>query len=209
MIEGADKKTPKKKSSKPGVDILSSAIPDMSVILERLKARFGGIMGEGRYKDLLTVGNMTKALMSGIGVLVVWHVILILLGVINMGNIPKFEVSSVMKVPDDVKNIVLPLKDYGYYSDTLINRNIFKPYEAVKKERQAGAPTLGDMTKDLKLVGISWSPDENERYAMIEDSKVMVTYYAQEGDKVLQFIVKEITKDFITLGYGEDEVTLR
>ncbi len=101
-------------------------------------------------------------------------------------------------------------------AEYLINirkRNIFQPFE--KKESEAeivettGARRIGALTKNLKLVGISWLESPDTASAMIEDTQSGITHFLRVGDKINEVTVKTIYADRVILTYEDEEVAVR
>ncbi len=115
-----------------------------------------------------------------------------------------------------VKGIASSLAMPKQAAEYLINirkRNIFQPFE--KKEGEAeimettGARRIGALTKNLKLVGISWLDSPDTASAMIEDTQSGITHFLRVGDKINEVTVKTIYADRVILTYEDEEVAVR
>ena len=68
------------------------------------------------------------------------------------------------------------------------------------------------MVENLQVVGISESESssgEKERYAMVEDLKTELTYFLNEGDTILNVMVKQIKENSLVLEYQQETIELR
>lgn len=131
-------------------------------------------------------------------------------GIYKLNHIPSFNVSATEPAKIETKRVANLLKEFAYYSSSLIKRNIFTPQ--IKEEKTIKATELSKIrqfTDNLKIVGISWSEDATKRFAMIENIEKDVTYFLQEKDKILNLIVKDISKDKVILSYQDEEIILQ
>lgn len=112
----------------------------------------------------------------------------------------------------------LPLSQTHLVSPALfqdsLERNMFIPYEKRMEEKkgEAGGTSLQlvEITKDLKLTGISINPDRPEKtYCMIEDLKKDVTSFLKVGDSIAGLTVDEIKPEGVVLKRQGDKVDLR
>ncbi len=97
-------------------------------------------------------------------------------------------------------------RPFLYYLEIVQRRNIFSPIrlkEAKKPEVDKGQ--LSEMTKDLKLVGISWG---KEPIVMIEDKKAKKTYFLKKDDVVNKFKIDEVLEDRVILSYEGQKIEL-
>ena len=122
-----------------------------------------------------------------------------------------FKVST--KIAEDEPIGVPEPVDVAFYLEKISERNIFQPYEK-KVAAQDSAPVpeekrIDALTKDLKLVGISWLETMDNSYVMIEDTKTGVTYFLSKGETVNSVTVKEIFVDQVILSFGDDELPMK
>lgn len=95
------------------------------------------------------------------------------------------------------------------------SRNVFLPFAkreelAVSKTQNSGSGKLLDMTKTLKLAGISFNPeDPKATYCMIEDLQKSITVFLREGDYVSGMMVGKILEESVTLQYENDKIEIR
>jgi hypothetical protein len=101
-----------------------------------------------------------------------------------------------------------PLKEASYYLEKVKQRDIFKMGAKKQEEKVAQADTsrVKELTKDLRLVGISWSNDPD---AMIEDTKATRTFFVKGGQMIGDVLVKQILRDKVVLSYETEETELR
>lgn len=94
-------------------------------------------------------------------------------------------------------------------------RNVFLPFGKRTKETtpQVGTTNslkLVEMTKDLKLTGISYNPEMPDRaFCMIEDLSKSVTLFLRAGDHVLGMKVQKINPNTVVLEYQEETIEIR
>lgn len=186
---------------------------ERKIFLEKLFEGIDSIVGrlaKVDYKELFDVPRVKKMLFVLVAVLVAAYGIMMLRGVIKLQSIPKFEVSALKEVTD-IARIQLPVRSHEYYIDRLVARNIFKAgaIRVPEEEVAPREPRIQEKAKDLKLVGISWASDADERYAMIEDMNTQLTYHVRENERFLDFTVKSIEQEFVTIGSGKEEMDLR
>ena len=95
------------------------------------------------------------------------------------------------------------------------SRNVFLPFTK-REEMQAARPgalaagRLVEMTKTLKLTGISYNPqDEKTTYCMIEDLQKNITVFLRVGDQILGMKVSRILEESVELEYENDKIEIR
>ncbi len=95
------------------------------------------------------------------------------------------------------------------------SRNVFLPFSK-REELQAakpdisGAGKLVEMTKTLKLTGISYNPaDEKATYCMIEDLQKNITVFLRVGDQISGMKVAKILEESVELQYENDKIEIR
>lgn len=94
------------------------------------------------------------------------------------------------------------------------SRNIFLPLEKRTTieavDSQSDSLKLVDITKDLKLTGISIDPANPARsFCMVEDLKKNVTSFLKVGDSISGLRVDEITSNGVILKHQRDSIELR
>lgn len=107
---------------------------------------------------------------------------------------------------------VSPLKAVSYYTEKVIERNIFKMgLSDVRVEEEEvilepAAETIVELIKNLRLVGISWSDDPD---VMIEDVEAVRTFFVKRGQMIGKLKVQAIFQDKVILSYEGAEVELK
>lgn len=102
-----------------------------------------------------------------------------------------------------------PVQEAAYYLQKVSSRDIFKeessaPAPAKKTAAPAEPPAV---TKNLSLVGISWSSNPD---VIIEDKELKRTYFVKRGQAVGDGVkVEAIYKDRVVLSYEGTEFELR
>ena len=113
------------------------------------------------------------------------------------------------KTPKPDKNPVTQGKQSASFDDyqKLINtKAIFAPPAAsARKTASLDGPSLSDLSKDLRLVGII--PGDIPQ-AIIEDKKNNQTLFLREGETINNIEVKSISTGRVVLAYNEETITL-
>ncbi|MFH1360047.1 MAG: type II secretion system protein N [Candidatus Omnitrophota bacterium] len=108
---------------------------------------------------------------------------------------------------------LLPIKQISDYLENFKRRNLFQPYEKKKPTEdlivELQASEIETMTKDLKLVGISWSETPESASAMIENTVSQVTFFLKQGETINDVAIKTIYADRIILTYENEERVLK
>ena len=103
-----------------------------------------------------------------------------------------------------------PLKIAAYYLEKARARDIFKMglsgVADAKQIPKMPVSKIVEVSKNLKLVGISWSQDPD---VIIEDTRAGRAYFLKRGQVINDFKVKAIFKDKVILRYQEEEIELR
>jgi hypothetical protein len=91
---------------------------------------------------------------------------------------------------------------------------MFMPYgkrqEEAEKLQKEQSSRLADMTKKLKLTGISYNPgDPKSAFCMIEDVEKSITTVLREGDPVGLLKVQKIYEDRVVLEQGNETIEIR
>lgn len=199
-IEGKTNLVPRNRS---GID---DAKEKLTVVFEDWKKKFSQI-------DLKKSFTITEAnrIMTVLAVfLVLFQLGILVKGFSRIYNMPKFDAASALKATGEMRVINFPLKEYAYYLDAFTGRNIFleKKDEVVVAEA-VSAPQVEDVSKSLRLTGISWSEETGEKFAMVEDVEIKVTYYLQEKEKVRGFTIESIGNNKVVLEKDGREIELR
>jgi hypothetical protein len=89
-------------------------------------------------------------------------------------------------------------------------RDLFKPVVKTLKGPVEPTSHLGEMLKNLKMVGISYSDSNGgDTYVMIEDSTTKITHFLKKGDMIMDISVADIQPDKVILTYQDEQAELR
>jgi type II secretory pathway component PulC len=203
LLRAIEGKTSLVSRDKSGID---DAKEKLTVAFEDFKKKLSQI-------DLKKSFSLSEAnrIMTVIAViLVLFQAGILVKGFFRIFNMPKFDAAQALKATGEIRVINFPLKEYAYYLDAFTGRNIFleKKEEAVVAE-EVSAPQAEDVSKNLRLTGISWSEETGEKFAMIEDVEIKVTYYLQEKEKVRGFTIMTIGNNKVVLEKDGREIELR
>ena len=97
------------------------------------------------------------------------------------------------------------LKPSSFYSSMAKKRNLFKQLAANPVILQEVRIGIGQLVKDLKLIGIVL--DERTQ-AIIENRKTKSVLYLNEGSAVGELKVSKISESSVTLSYGTETIDL-
>jgi len=91
---------------------------------------------------------------------------------------------------------------------------MFMPYgkrqEEAEKIQKEQSTRLADLTKKLKLTGISYNPaDAKSAFCMIEDVEKSITTFLREGDPIGMLKVQKIYEDRVVLEQGNETIEIR
>lgn len=99
--------------------------------------------------------------------------------------------------------------------DEVDKRNIFIPQEKrvqaeANPDAQEASLRLVEITKDLKLAGISMNEQDPTRtFCMVEDLKKNVTNFLKVGDTISGLKVDQINEDGVVLKHQKEQIELR
>ncbi len=102
----------------------------------------------------------------------------------------------------------------GLLENTQDSRNIFLPFgkrvKEAEPEKVSNSSKLAEMTKTLKLTGISYNPENPEKaFCMIEDLTKNITVFLRAGDQVSGLKVQKINPTTVTLDYQGETIEMR
>ncbi|MGE5309205.1 MAG: hypothetical protein ACM3OC_08980 [Deltaproteobacteria bacterium] len=100
------------------------------------------------------------------------------------------------------------LRKTDYYLEKVKKRDIFKMGAIPHQDQIEAGPSSKavEATQNFKLVGISWSDDPD---AMVEDIKTSKTWFVKKGQFIGEVKVENITRDRVTLRYGQDLIEIK
>ncbi len=141
-------------------------------------------------------------------------VFLAMLGV-DMVSLKKDVVGSI-EVSDSQALEMAPVKDASKGAVPVENWDLgkmFVPYgkriEEAQKLVKEQSTRLVDMTKSLRLTGISMNPKDSAlAFCMIEDVEKGITTFLREGDPIGMLRVQKILEDRVVLAMGDETVEL-
>ena len=187
----------------------SSGLFDFTSSLSEVWLGIKAKLPMGKLQNELSWSSLNSYLIIFIVILFAITFFITTKGIVRLQNMPRFSVASIKESSGTLTIVPFSLKDYSYYKQILLDRNIFKPFEVKEKLASAETPQIQNMIGDLQLVGISWGEGNKEKFAMVEDKKSNITYYLQEGDKILDVKVKKIGEESVIFASDAGEVELR
>ncbi len=117
--------------------------------------------------------------------------------------------ANVMIDPVEISSLLQEKQDYLQKAKI---RDIFQMGDVKRKEvdfKEEGInkiSPLTELTKNLKLVGISWGDDPD---AIIENPELDKTYFVRKGYMIDKIKVYDVQKDKVILRYKGEEVEIR
>jgi hypothetical protein len=110
--------------------------------------------------------------------------------------------------PGATSQDVAVFKAISFYIPKIEKRDIFKmgPRSSPEYVVEVISSKAAEATKNLRLVGISWSDDPD---VMIEDIKQAKTFFVKKGQMLGDVKVESIAKDKVILRYGEESIEMR
>ena len=154
--------------------------------------------------------NSIIYMVIGILVIGIFMVVEFIRGYARLNSVPKFTLGEGNdEIVEQLK--FFDIKNKEDYYNVLVARNIFNPAEEKKKfvEQEKDISEVAQLLNNFKMVGFYWTPDEQEKYAMIEDSASQLTYYLKEGDDFMSFKVEKVDTDKVIMSFDDEEITLR
>ena len=143
--------------------------------------------------------------------------------ILFLGSIYQTETKNMSHNLDFVKDVMTPkfasavsimpkYQNLASFLETILTRNIFRPYEEKETEALSNVP-LGTQKialklEKLKLVGISWLDTPNSASAMVENAEGM-TYFLKEGENINQVTIKAIYADRVIFRFEDQEMEVR
>lgn len=114
----------------------------------------------------------------------------------------------------DMMSVETKDRTAGLLESTQDNRNIFLPFgrrvKEAEPEKVSNSSKLIEMTKTLKLTGISYNPENPEKaFCMIEDLAKNITVFLRTGDQVSGLKAEKINATSITLEYQGETIEMR
>lgn len=97
------------------------------------------------------------------------------------------------------------VKPYSYYQQEFNSRDIFESPINKKPEEPNPAPSIPELTKNLRLVGIVL---DREGEAIIEDLEVKQVFFLRKGDRIRDATIDEIKESKVILTYHDQRVEL-
>jgi len=119
---------------------------------------------------------------------------------------PKVEKEQPEKTPDTSEPPVKADASFKDFQKLLDDKTLFVPARSTKKTQSAlEGPNLRETVKAYRLVGVI---PGDEPQAIVEDKKSGQTFFVRKGEMIDSIEVRDIGSGRITLGQGEDTVTL-
>jgi len=190
-----------------GLSLFSSSVirARISFLKDRLKNDFKN----GRLYRL-NVKTLNIILGLWVFILASYFITNFLISVTHLKKTLNLDLKTAKNAQQIDSQAVSSLKVVSHYLEKVRARDIFKMGSKKTQTDDAGvkAPSskIMEATANLKLVGISWSDDPD---AMIEDTKLLRTFFMKRGQMIGEVRVQAIFKDKVVLSYAGEEVELR
>ncbi|MBU1999008.1 MAG: hypothetical protein ABIG46_07935 [Candidatus Omnitrophota bacterium] len=228
LIEGSKPKIDiPKPATSPAPALAGTPIPSYSINQSKAGRAglsvisFGAWLGrfsflKQRLKQLSKSGQLeseaisftNRALSVAIVLCLIYFVVDIPFSLVNLKKAPKINVNFQANTKPLSASEESLLKNFSYYLDKVRQRDIFKIGSKPKivENRDELQDKITEFTKNLKLVGISWSDDPD---AMVEDLANRKTYFIKRGQSIGELEVQAIFRDKIVLRYQGIEVEIK
>lgn len=162
------------------------------------------------FKASFKLADINRGMVVLAVMLALFQIGILVRGVFRINNVPKFDASAVIKATGETKVVKFPLKEYAYYLDAFMGRNIFlETSKAAVVVEASKTSEFEDISRKLRLAGISWLEETGERFAIIEDTEIKATYYLQEKETLRNFTVESIGTNKVILKKDGREIELR
>ena len=175
------------------------------------KEQFSAMAGGGATQvDLKQINRTVKMMTGG---LAFFFAVAMGFEMLTTGKGLSLKMDSTMQQPSTA-----PVPEGRLYDVDLFEekdrRNVFVPYvkppEPEHDETKKLSLKLVEITKDLKLTGISIYPgDPGRTFCMVEDIKKNVTTFLKAGDSISGLTVSEIKPDSVILTHEKERIELR
>lgn len=135
-------------------------------------------------------------------------------GIVLINKRIQFPVNSaIVKNMANATSLVPSVHDLAFYMGNVNHRNLFQPFDKQPTrtvvESTDGNRRIVQMTRNLRLVGISWLDHVDTASVMIEDKNKQTTYFLRQGENVGGVTVKTIYADSALLGYEDEEMIIK
>ncbi len=166
-----------------------------------------------KYKRSFGIKALNRILKIVVGVMILFFVVSFIVDLVGVNQ----DFSKSIQVPDSKMFEMVPPKDVPADGSSVEKWDLgkmFMPYgkrqEDADKLQKEQSSRLADMTKKLKLTGISYNPsDSKSAFCMIEDLEKNITTVLREGDPVGLLKVQKIYEDRVVLEQGNETIEIR
>jgi hypothetical protein len=180
--------------------------------------KFAAFKGQGeiffkKYKRSFGIRDLNRILKVIVGILILFFMVSFIVDLVGLNE----DFSKSIQVPDSKMFEMEPPKEGQAEGSAVENWDLgkmFMPYgkrqEEADKLQKEQSSRLADMTKKLKLTGISFNPtDPKSAFCMIEDLEKSITTFLREGDPVGLLKVQKIYEDRVVLEQGNETIEIR
>ena len=175
-----------------------------------LSNRFKGLFKSGDLHEL-NIRAVNQVLQICVFILAVYFAVNLSTSIINLRKGIKLKTIEEAGQVQTSPAVSFLKKQAMYYLEKSRERDIFrmgvKKPDPVTGFSKGPSQRIIEATKDLKLVGISWSEDP---IVMIEDTKTSRTFFLRKGQDIDNVIkLKAVFKDKVVLSFEQEELELR
>jgi hypothetical protein len=180
--------------------------------------KFLSLKGQGealfkKYKGSFGIKELNRILRAVVGVMILYFAVSLIVDLVGVNQ----DFSKSIHVPDSKMFEMEPPKDVSVEGSSVEKWDLgkmFMPYgkrqEEAEKLQKEQSSRLADMTKKLKLTGISYNPiDPKSAFCMIEDVEKSITTFLREGDPIGLLKVSKIYEDRVVLEQGNETIEIR
>ena len=166
-----------------------------------------------KYQKSFGIKELNRILKVIVGILIFVFLVNFVVDLAGLNQ----DFSKSIKVPGGKMFATEPPKEGPAEATAVANWDLgkmFMPYgkrqEEAEKLQKEQSSRLVDMTKKLKLAGISYNPtDPKSAFCMIEDVEKSITTFLREGDPIGVLKVQKIYEDRVVLEEGNETIEIR
>lgn len=195
--------------------VKSTGMPNISLtsLLAPLANLFGGKLPSAALPISFGINEFNKILLAGVTLAAILFFVNLSGEIRLLKKKVDFSAEAKVKTAETNENFLPQVKQISDYLSNIQRRNIFIPFEkkvvVLTPEAAVEMQAISVVTKNLKLVGISWIDSADSAQALIEDTQNGTTYFLRAGEKINDVTVKAIFADRIIFSYQGEELVVK
>ncbi|HOW34790.1 MAG TPA: type II secretion system protein N [Candidatus Omnitrophota bacterium] len=195
--------------------VKSTGMPSISLtsLLAPLANLFGGKLASSVPTISFGISEFNKILLGGVALTAIIFFVNLSGDMRIMREKVDFATEAKARTAEADESFLPQVKQISDYLGNIQRRNIFMPFEkkavVQASEEVVEMQAISVVTKNLKLVGISWIDSADSAQALIEDTQSGVTYFLKVGEKIGDVTLKAIFADRIIFSYQKEELVVK